>query len=172
MSQTLPPTPPAPAAAPPGPGPHLTLLAAAVVVHDAARHRALFLRRGPRARFGQGLWDLPVGKCDAGEPITVAAVRELREETGLVARPEDLRLAQVVHAAHGVESPGGFLTVAFVLDRWRGEPVNAEPEKHAEVRWFDLDALPGPDEVVLTADRIVTRALGEAPGVTLHGWAE
>lgn len=145
-----------------------TLLVAAVVVHDREAGRVLMLRRGPGASFGAGLWDLPVGKCDRGEPVTAAAVRELREETGLVADPADLRLIHVVHAARGTAAPDGFLTVVFALHRWHGEPVNAEPGKHAEVCWVDTSALP--EDTVLSTDRMLTRALGGEPGVTLHGW--
>jgi 8-oxo-dGTP pyrophosphatase MutT (NUDIX family) len=33
--------------------------------------------------YRRGKWDLPKGKCDAGESIEVCAVREVQEETGL-----------------------------------------------------------------------------------------
>ena len=146
----------------------MTLLAAAVVVHDPATRRVVLLRRGPRATFGRGLWDLPVGKCDPGEPVTTAAVRELHEETGLLVDPADLRLAHVVHGAVGAQAPTGFLTVVFRAERWSGEPVNREPEKHSWVGWQPVDALPG--EMVLSADRMLTACLSGAPAVTLHGW--
>ena len=35
--------------------------------------------------FRRGLWDLPKGKCEAGETIETCAVREVMEETGLTA---------------------------------------------------------------------------------------
>lgn len=146
----------------------MTLLAAAVVVHDRAGGRVLMLRRGPRAKFGRGLWDLPVGKCDPGEPVTAAAVRELHEETGLVVEPADLTLAQVVHGARGAEAPNGFLTVVFRTERWSGRPVNREPEKHAEVTWVPLNALP--EEVVHSTGLTLTAALHGPPSVTLPGW--
>ncbi|MDT0307766.1 NUDIX domain-containing protein [Streptomyces sp. DSM 44917] len=156
----------------------MTLLVAAVLVHDRDTDSVLLLQRGPRAKFGRGLWDLPVGKCDPGEPVTHAAVRELREETGLIADPKDLRLAHVLHAPLGAESPrghrpavagGGFLTVLFTTHRWGGTPRNAEPHKHAEVRWFPRTALP--QELVFSTDRLVERCLGgDPPAVTLHGW--
>jgi 8-oxo-dGTP pyrophosphatase MutT (NUDIX family) len=148
----------------------MTLLAAAVVVHDRAAGRVLLLRRGPRAKFGRGLWDLPVGKCDPGEPVTAAAVRELREETGLLADPADLRLAHVVHGAKGAEAPNGFLTVIFLTERWSGEAVNREPDKHSEVGWRTVDALPPEREMVFSAGRILTTALTGPAGITLRGW--
>ncbi|MGP3969586.1 NUDIX domain-containing protein [Streptomyces sp. 6N223] len=166
-------TTPAP---PPAPGPRslppatdsMTMLAAAVVVHDRASDRVVLLRRGPRAKFARGLWDLPVGKSDPGEPVTATAVRELEEETGLVVDPADLRLAHVVHGAHGVESPAGFLTVVFTAHRWRGTLLNAEPGKHSEVRWVPVDALP--EAMVFSADRVVRRCIAGEAGVTVVGF--
>jgi 8-oxo-dGTP pyrophosphatase MutT (NUDIX family) len=120
----------------------MTLLVASVIVHDRAADRVLLLQRGPRATFGQGMWDLPTGKSDPGEPVTGTAVRELREETGLVVKAEHLRLAHVVHGAWGVGSPNGYLTVVFAAHDWSGEPENREPDKHSQVRWAPTDALP------------------------------
>ncbi|MDB1087550.1 NUDIX domain-containing protein [Streptomyces sp. ACA25] len=147
----------------------MTLLVAAVVVHDLFTDRVVLLRRGPQARFGRGLWDLPVGKNDPGEPVTLTAVRELREETGLVVAQEDLRLAHLVHAAHGAEAPDGFLTVVFVTHRWSGELVNAEPAKHSEVCWVGTGEIP--EDVVLSTDRMLAAALAGPASVSLHGWS-
>ncbi|MFR9725910.1 NUDIX domain-containing protein [Streptomyces sp. MS19] len=146
----------------------MTLLAAAVVVLDRADDRVLLLQRGPRAKFGRGLWDLPVGKCDPGEPVTAAAARELGEETGLVVDPADLALRHVVHGAKGAEAPAGFLTVIFTAERWTGTAYNAEPDKHAEVRWFPVSQLPA--GLVFSTDQVIERCLRGAPGLTLHGW--
>ncbi len=69
---------------------------AAVVVLRAGR-RWLVQRRAPSGLLG-GLWEFPGGKIDAGERPQDAAVRELREETGL--RPRTLRPQGVVHHAY------------------------------------------------------------------------
>ncbi|WP_129844154.1 NUDIX domain-containing protein [Streptomyces sp. RFCAC02] len=147
----------------------MTMLAAGVLVLDRAADTVLLLKRGPRAKFGRGLWDLPVGKSEPGEPVTATAVRELREETGLVADPADLRLAHVVHAARGAGAPSGFLTVVFAVERWTGTAHNAEPAKHSQVRWFPLDTLPG--DLVFATDRVIARCVDQAPDITLHGWS-
>ena len=44
---------------------------------------------------GSARWDIPKGVAEAGEAFADAAVRELREETGLVAGPELLRVVGV-----------------------------------------------------------------------------
>ncbi len=83
----------------------MTLLVAAVIVHDKATNCVVLLQRSENAKFAQGLWDLPVGKSEPGEPITDTAVRELYEETGLTVKPETLKVAHIIHGAWGVEAP-------------------------------------------------------------------
>ncbi|MFG2527293.1 NUDIX domain-containing protein [Streptomyces sp. NPDC048516] len=148
----------------------MTLLVAAVIVHDKASHRVVLLQRSEQAKFAQGMWDLPVGKSEPGEPITDTAVRELYEETGLVVKPEALRVAHVIHGAWGVEAPNGFLTVVFVADEWSGEPENREPEKHARVQWVSTDVIP--DAFVGTTASAFHSYLAGGPEVSLDGWAQ
>ncbi|MEZ0070584.1 ADP-ribose pyrophosphatase YjhB (NUDIX family) [Streptacidiphilus sp. MAP12-20] len=146
----------------------MTLLVAAVIVHDLEGQRVALLRRGPKAKFAQGMWDLPVGKSEPGEPITETAVRELKEETGLIVAPKDLRLAHVIHGARGVEAPNGFLTVVFATHRWSGELSNGEPDKHSEVAWISTDAIP--TEFVSTTDAALLSYLSDGPSVSLDSW--
>jgi 8-oxo-dGTP pyrophosphatase MutT (NUDIX family) len=119
-----------------------TLLVAAVIVHDEAAGRVLLLQRAAGSKFAPLHWDLPSGKADKGESVTAAATRELNEETGLTVDPATLRVAGLIHGAWGVEAPNGFLTVIFAARQWHGEPVNAEPRKHAQVAWFPVGRLP------------------------------
>ncbi|MEW1850199.1 NUDIX domain-containing protein [Streptomyces albidoflavus] len=149
--------------------PPMTLLAAAVIVHDRQAGRVVLLRRGAGAKYGHGLWDLPIGKCDPGEPVTEAAARELYEETGVTVRTEDLRVAHLVHGAWGVEAPDGYLTVIFAAERWSGEPENREPGKHDRVCWVPVGELP--EEFVPGSAAALGEYLrGDGVGVSLRGW--
>jgi 8-oxo-dGTP pyrophosphatase MutT (NUDIX family) len=58
-------------------------LAAAIVVHQ---ERVLVVQRSGTETFKPGVWGVPCGKLDRGEPPSLAAVRELKEETGLSGR--------------------------------------------------------------------------------------
>ncbi|WP_075734903.1 NUDIX domain-containing protein [Streptomyces acidiscabies] len=146
----------------------MTLLAAAVIVHDKSAGRIVLLQRGQHAKFGRGLWDLPAGKGEPGEPITTTAVRELYEETGLTVHPDSLQVAQVIHGAWGVEAPDGFLVVVFVVHEWSGELQNREPDKHARVCWVDTEAVPG--EFVEASWEALRGYFAGSSQVSLAGW--
>ncbi|GAB3261904.1 NUDIX domain-containing protein [Kineosporia babensis] len=149
-----------------------TLLVAAVIVHDQSPDKntdsVLLLRRAPGAKFAPLLWDLPSGKADKGESITAAAVRELREETGLEVDESDLQVSGIIHGAWGIESPNGYLTVVFATRRWRGEAVNTEPHKHDRLIWTPVDQLP--TEFVPTTGATLNNYLTGGPMVHLRGF--
>ena len=73
-----------------------------------------------------------------GESVTQAAMREAREEIGVVLQPED------IHVVHVMNHKGEDLWINFflVVDRWTGEITNAEPDKCDQLAWFPLEALP------------------------------
>lgn len=146
----------------------MTLLVAAVIVHDKASNRVVLLQRSENAKFAQGKWDLPVGKSEPGEPITETAVRELYEETGLTVKPESLKVAHIIHGAWGVEAPNGFLTVVFAAHEWTGEPENREPRKHSQVCWVDARAIP--EAFVDTTAGALHQYLEGNFQVSLDGW--
>ncbi|WP_264483065.1 NUDIX domain-containing protein [Streptomyces pinistramenti] len=146
----------------------MTLLVAAVIVHDKATNRVVLLQRSENAKFAQGMWDLPVGKSEPGEPITETAVRELYEDTGLTVKPESRKVAHIIHGAWGVAAPNGFLTVVFAAHEWTGESENREPRKHSQVCWVDADAIP--EFFVDTTASALHQYLMGTSWVSLDGW--
>lgn len=101
-----------------------------------------------RVLMGQhrlGTYELPGGKVDACdgavESIETAAIRELAEETDLVAHPEDVRvLAVLLDARHNLNR----LTAAVLIHRFQGTPTAKEPKVVAQWQWRRLDDLPSP----------------------------
>lgn len=57
-------------------------LAAAVVMDEEGR--VLLVRRSERERFLPRVWGVPCGKLEPGETARGGALRELKEETGLI----------------------------------------------------------------------------------------
>ncbi|WP_433577721.1 NUDIX hydrolase [Nocardia brasiliensis] len=101
--------------------------------------RLLLSKRRGADEF-DGRWHLPAGKVEVGESATAAAVREANEEIGVHIDPADLRHIHTAHVIGNGHEPR--LGLFFEARTWRGEPVNREPDKCYELRWFPLDALP------------------------------
>jgi len=92
----------------------------------------LLIRRGTPPRLNQ--WSLPGGRLEWGETLEVAALRELKEETGVEA--DLLGLIDVVDGVFPAR-PGGEITRHFVLidyvARWvSGEPVGGDDAAEAK----------------------------------------
>jgi ADP-ribose pyrophosphatase YjhB (NUDIX family) len=122
---------------------------AATIVPELAASLAVF--RDGRVLLGKraggaarGLWSLPGGRVEPGERLEAAALRELREETGVEA--EIIGLADLVEFIDRDEA--GMLRAHFVIAafaaRWRAGAPRAGAELD-EVRWVPADSLAGLD---------------------------
>jgi ADP-ribose pyrophosphatase YjhB (NUDIX family) len=123
-----------------GSGPLLLAGVCAVLVRDdlePGRQHVLLARRSDT-----GVWALPAGIVEPGEQPAVTIVREVLEETCVVARAE--RLAWLV-ADPEMTYPNGdrcqYLTSVFRCSYVSGE-AQVGDEESLEVRWFATDALP------------------------------
>jgi ADP-ribose pyrophosphatase YjhB (NUDIX family) len=122
---------------PQAPKPNSIVPSANVVVEDEARH-ILLIRRSDN-----GNWALPGGAMDLGETLPNAAVREVREETGihcqitgLVGIYTDPRHV-ILYTSNG-ETRQEF-SVVFTARALDGEPTTSS--ESSEVRWFDRSAI-------------------------------
>ena len=118
--------------------PHGATVVVAALAPDGWRclllHRA---HHGP-SWDGDWAWTPPAGSRKPGEAVTVCAVRELREETGLVASPRPVITEDIDWAVFALEVPWGtevavdgaehdrfeWVTVAEVLRRSRPAAVS------------------------------------------------
>ena len=119
---------------------------ALVDAEDGSGETAFLLtRRAARLRAHPGQWALPGGRCDPGEGLEAAALRELEEELGL-RTPQDAVLGLV----DDYPTRSGYLVTPVVV-------------------WLDDTAslAPNPDEVA-SAHRIRLDHIGQADAVSFE----
>ncbi|MFD9832162.1 NUDIX domain-containing protein [[Kitasatospora] papulosa] len=98
----------------------------------------LLIERGWDPHKGQ--WALPGGHVDPGETSRTAAARELAEEAGVYAAPEELTQVGTWDAP-GRDPRGRYVTVAYQLTVISGTPAEAGDDA-VNVRWWPLADLP------------------------------
>lgn len=96
--------------------------------------RIALLRRS-NTGWMDGMYSLPAGHLEAGETVVDALVRETQEEVGISLVPESLTLVHTMHRY-------SLYIDLFFTASWTGALTNAEPDKHDDLSWFPLDALP------------------------------
>lgn len=112
-------------------------VASYMLFKNSAGEIAFLLRSN--TKWMDGYYTLPAGKVDHDEFASECAIRESKEEVGVTVRAQDIHPAITVHR---MEADGPWLDVYFEVKAWEGELVNAEPEKHGELRWFSPNTLP------------------------------
>jgi 8-oxo-dGTP diphosphatase len=104
-------------------------IAAAVITHDG---KLLLVKR--RVKEGTLSWQFPAGAIEEGESASQAAVREAKEETGLVVTDSKV-LGERVHPATG-------RTMIYVAcDLIEGDARVVDDEELSEFAWLSRSQL-------------------------------
>lgn len=116
--------------------PKFPLVGVGAIIID--RDRVLLVKRAHPPIQGQ--WSIPGGVLEVGEMIREAAVREAREETGLIVDPRELlgvydRILR--DPEHRVQYH--YVLIDFLCRPTGGELLAASDA--AEVRWFEREEL-------------------------------
>ena len=111
-----------------------------------------------------GQYSLPAGGLEKGETLSIAAVRELWEETGVLISSENLEHAHTMHVWTDDRSWIGHF---FSCNVWTGSPILAEPDKHSEVAWKSRNQLP---EDTVPYVRKAIEAINRQQSYSEYGW--
>lgn len=110
-----------------------------VAVHlFLVRNSDILLLRRYNTGYEDGNYSVPAGHLDGNEEVKAAAIREAKEECGIDIDPACLEIVGVMHRRSIDERIDFFVATT----EWRGEIINAEPNKCDELLWVDMDKLP------------------------------
>jgi 8-oxo-dGTP pyrophosphatase MutT (NUDIX family) len=129
------------------------------------REVLLGLRRNTGYRDGH--WAAVAGHVERGETVFAAAAREALEEVGVT--DVDLVPWCAMQRTGDGDPIDERVDYFFTATSWAGTPRIVEPDKCADLRWFNLDALPSP---VVPHELRVLRSVrsGSTPPIVTHGF--
>ncbi|MFJ2580841.1 NUDIX domain-containing protein [Kitasatospora aureofaciens] len=130
--------PPVPVPGKPAANPPALVIGVHLVLLDEGK---VLLGLRKNTSYAAGMWHLPAGHMEPGEPVSRSMVREAEEELGITIAEDDLVL---VHTLHHLDADDGRsrLQLFFRPARHRGHISNREPHKCAQLSWWPLDQLP------------------------------
>jgi len=137
--------------------PEIPLVGVGAIIID--RSRVLLVKRAHPPIQGQ--WSIPGGVLEVGEMVREAAVREAREETGLIVEPGEL-LGVFDRILRDQEQRVQYHYVLIdFLCRPTGGELKAASDA-ADVRWFTLEEL---QALNLTKDthEVIHKGFGKLP---------
>jgi len=118
-----------------------------VAVYVCVGQEILWIRRGIKPAIGK--WAMPGGFMENNETPESAASRELREETGLDIRPEQMTLVSVSSILNMAQT---HLVFRCHLDV---KPTPVETEEATECAWFSQEKLPWTELAFPGIERLV-----------------
>ena len=100
-----------------------------------SEHQILLTKRSPEKKFAPNLWENTGGHALSGETGPEAIVRELREETGIEAKPEEM-----IEIGCTVR-PGSLGLEYAVIKDVPIQNVKLQPGETCDVKWVTLNEL-------------------------------
>jgi len=119
---------------------HIGLGVGAVILRN--KTQILLIKRSKKLakeRTTVGMWSIPGGEVEFAETAESAICREVQEELGIVIRIKKLigHWDQILPRAKV-----HWHSVTFLCSITSGTPTIKEPEKIAQLKWFDMNKIP------------------------------
>lgn len=109
-----------------------------ILTRETNKSTEIMLQRRCNTGYMDGKYDMACsGHLEEGESLSMAVVREAKEELGIDIQEKDLKLVSVLHPWRE-----GYINVFFSTQRFEGIPQIIEKEKCDDLRWFDINNLP------------------------------
>ena len=120
---------------------------AGIVLYDG--NSVLLVRHTEQARLPTGSYGFPAGRVEEGETPFDAAIRELEEETGLIASPQYLIPLPEKKSTINLKShPEHFIFHPFLCTKYSGK---LRPSEKTVPEFIKLDSL---DNLLLVAEDV------------------
>jgi len=126
--------------------------------------KLLFLLR-QNTKYFSGYYGLMGGKIEDDESPSAALIREAYEELDIRITQENIEFVHCLSFKN--ETDEKVLALVFNIVEWRGELINKEPDKCAELAWFSYDDLP---ENIIPRHRLIIEHIIRSELYSESGW--
>lgn len=133
------------------------------IIHDG---KLLMFKRSETKKKFPGFWSLPGGHIDEGEDPLSAAIREVKEETGVSIVPEDIKL-KVVALHHHIDRNELYAAFAFAVTL-SSQPTVISEEREGEAHWIPLDEAKQLHNVFEPVKHYFDHVLNNHPGIVYN----
>lgn len=100
----------------------------------------LLTQRAVDAKWAASMWHIPGGSVEDDEEVAEAAIREIREELGVIVSRGDLTFQGLV--TYDTSGDHNIDTFYFSTHAWDGEPQIMEPDKCQAIQWVTKGQIP------------------------------
>lgn len=138
------------------------------IVHDG---KVLMHKRAETKAKWPGFWIGPGGHIDEGEDALTAAIREIKEETGVTLEPHNVAL-KVLAFHHHVDRNEVWMEYLFRAEIPADQPIHSTDE--GETHWIPLEELMTMDKVFPPSQYYLAHILDKNSGLMYNAseWRE
>ncbi len=104
----------------------------------------ILLSRRFNTGHADGMYSFPSGHVEPTESFVAAAIREVKEEVGVVVKEKDLKFIYCQYDYFNSPDPKEmpYINIFFLCEKWKGELRNTEPEKCDDLKFVDPKKIP------------------------------
>jgi 8-oxo-dGTP diphosphatase len=137
-------------------------LIVACEVYIVFQDQVLMHKRAETKSKFPGFWIGPGGHVDEGEDVLSAAIREIKEETGVTLHPENVSL-KVLAFHHHLDRGEVWMEYLFRAEIPSDQPVHSTVE--GETKWIDLKDLISLDNIFPPSKYYLKHILDKKSGI-------
>ncbi|MCA9369470.1 NUDIX hydrolase [Candidatus Woesebacteria bacterium] len=135
-------------------------------VYIIHKNKLLMFKRSETKKKFPGFWSLPGEHIDGGEDPLAAAIREVKEETGVTIMPEQIKL-KVVALHHHIDRNELYAAFAFAVTLTKQPKIISE-EREGEAHWIPIEEAKTLENVFEPVKHYFDHVLNEQPGIVYN----